>query len=103
MLRSPYGFIDEKRQRLDTIFDRLESRTKSRLDGKKSDFSRLAGQLDALSPLAVLSRGYGALYSESGEVLTKVSEVKVGDKISIRLKDGKIGASAESVAPLNEN
>jgi exodeoxyribonuclease VII large subunit len=102
VLRSPYGFIDEKRLRLDTLSDRLETRAISRIDSKKSEFSRIAGRLDALSPLAVLSRGYGALYSENGEVLTETDQVKVGDKISIRLKDGKIGARAESITQENE-
>ncbi len=97
VLLTPYGFIDEKRQRLDTASDKLESLYKFKIAGARADFLRLSKQLNALSPLAVLTRGYGALYDENGQVLTSVKAVNKGSTVNIKLSDGSIKARAESV------
>ena len=44
-----------------------------------------------------ITRGYGAVYSESGNVLTSISEVNSGDNIRVRFKDGTVGATVNSV------
>ncbi len=97
VMLSPYGFIDEKRQRLDTACDKLESLNKAKLAACKADFMRVSKQLDALSPLSVLTRGYGAVYDGEGAVLTSVKTVGVGDTVSVRLADGQIKARAEKI------
>lgn len=101
VLASPYGFIDEKRLMLSSYYDRLEKRNALILSEKKAAFAALSGKLDALSPLSVLSRGYGALFSESGTV-TSVRSVKEGDRLKISMHDGSIGAVAEYVKENNE-
>lgn len=97
VIRSPYGFIDEKRLRLDTLSDKLQGRYELNLASKKDKFGKLCEKLDALSPLSVLTRGYGAVYSETGNVLTSISEVNSGDNIRVRFKDGTVGATVNSV------
>ena len=97
VIQSPYGFIDEKRQRLDTVSDRMISKYRLGLASKKEAFGRLCEKLDALSPLSVLTRGYGAVYSEDGQVLTSARNVKSGDGISVRFKDGTVHAIADTV------
>ena len=92
VLRSPYGFIDEKRQRLDICEDKLSAVSRLRISEWRGSLERLASKLDALSPLSVLSRGYGAVYGSDGEVVTSVEGVKTGDTVSVRLKDGSIKA-----------
>ena len=62
-------------------------------------FSRAIGQLDALSPLAVLHRGYAiALHKGNGQAITSSSEVKVGDAISIKLARGSLETNVESTS-----
>lgn len=97
VLMSPYGFIDEKRQRLDIYDDKLNALNENKLSHCRAVYERLLGKLEALSPLSVLTRGYGAVYSQSGEVLTSVSSVDEGDTLKVRLKDGEILARAEAV------
>jgi exodeoxyribonuclease VII large subunit len=48
--------------------------------------------LDALSPLAVLTRGYSITQTEDGKVLRDAAAVKPGDKLNIRLERGKLNA-----------
>ena len=51
----------------------------------------LAGTLDALSPLRVLSRGY-AMVTKEGRVLKSAGEAAPGDKVAIRLAEGELSA-----------
>ncbi|MBE6609276.1 MAG: exodeoxyribonuclease VII large subunit [Ruminococcaceae bacterium] len=97
VVSSPYGFIDEKRIMLASISDKLEKRNALKLAAAKGDFAALAGKLNALSPLAVLTRGYSAVYGDTGEVLTSVSSVKEGDAVRVVMKDGEIRAQAKEI------
>lgn len=57
-----------------------------------------AGRLDVLSPLAVLERGYAFVRRASdGSILRSADQVVPGDTISIRLGQGELEASVESV------
>ena len=55
--------------------------------------SRLAASLDALSPLAVLARGYAIATDESGHVLKDASEVTCGQGVRVRLGRGRLTAT----------
>jgi exodeoxyribonuclease VII large subunit len=51
----------------------------------------LAAQLDSLSPLAVLGRGYAvARAGDDGRILHRASEVAVGDDVHVRLAHGEL-------------
>ena len=53
--------------------------------------------MTALNPLAVLSRGYGAVYGKEGRVVSSVDDISVGEKFSIDMSDGTVMASALEV------
>ena len=52
-------------------------------------------KLDALNPLSVMARGY-SVAQKDGKVLSEISKVEIGDTITIRLRDGRIDAIAQS-------
>ena len=54
----------------------------------KEKYIKLVSKLDALSPLKTLTRGYSIVETEN-KIIKSVKELKTGDKIQIRLKDGK--------------
>jgi len=60
---------------------------------KKLD--RHATMLEALSPRAVLGRGYGLVYDARGHVITRAAELHAQEKIRIELYDGSRGAVVE--------
>ena len=82
---------------LANISDKLEKRNALKLAAVKGEFTALAGKLNALSPLAVLTRGYSAVYADTGEVLTSVSSVKEGDTVKVVMRDGEIKAQAINI------
>ena len=97
VISSPYGFIDEKRLMLINMYDKLEKLNTIKMNALKGRFAALSGKLDALSPLSVLTRGYGAVYGNKGEVLTSASGVRKGDTVKVVMKDGEIKAQATEI------
>ena len=67
--------------------------TKARLQKLEKTMARL----NALSPLAVLTRGYSLTQKASGEIIRKAHQTSVGERISVRVAEGKIEAEVISV------
>jgi exodeoxyribonuclease VII large subunit len=55
-------------------------------------FARIAHTLDALSPLAVLERGYAICLTPDGQVIRSSAAVDIDADIVVRLKEGKLSA-----------
>ena len=67
-----------------------------RLNDEKNKLSVLSGKLNALSPLAVLSRGYSITYNNKKSVMS-VNDIKVNDNIKVKVTDGEILATVTDV------
>ena len=63
---------------------------------KRFVLSSLAGKLDALSPLAVLGRGY-SIASKNNVIIKSCKDVEINDSVKIRLKDGEINCTVNEV------
>jgi len=60
------------------------------LDHRRARFGGAVAKLDALSPLAVLSRGYALATTPEGRILLKASDVMVGEAVVVRLQHGRL-------------
>ena len=87
-MQSQMRLIDDRRMAILNLDREMENRMKSLMERKKSSLLQGAAKLDALSPLAVLGRGYSALFNEKGETIHKNEQIKAGDRVSVRLSDG---------------
>lgn len=67
---------------------------------KKNTMAHLGAKLDALSPLAVLARGY-ATVGKDGTTVATVVEINPGDVLDIRFLDGSVRALVERKDELN--
>jgi exodeoxyribonuclease VII large subunit len=56
---------------------------------------RMETALQALSPVAILERGYALVFDASGKLLKDARKVKVGDEISAKLAKGTVRAKVE--------
>jgi len=56
---------------------------------------RMETALQALSPLAILERGYALVFDASGKLLKDARKVKTGDEISARLAKGTVQAEVK--------
>jgi exodeoxyribonuclease VII large subunit len=55
--------------------------------------------LDALSPLAVLERGYAVVYREDGTVARDAARFREGDRLHAKLHQGAVDCRVEEVRP----
>jgi exodeoxyribonuclease VII large subunit len=83
------------RERLERTADRLHAGIDSVLDSRRSLTDRLAAQLDALSPLKVLARGYAVPMSENGRVLKRRADFVSEESFRLRVADGDVRARVE--------
>lgn len=94
-LKRPYEPINFKRQYLYMLERNLLDRSRFITENLKSRLKVLAGKLDALSPLTVLSRGYSVTQNKSGDMIRSVKQLKPGEELVITVCDGKFQAVYE--------
>ena len=83
------------RKELDSRVAGLAAAARTVLLQRKGRIDQLTGQLEALSPLAILDRGYALVFDSSGALLKDSARVKVGDEISARLAKGSLTATVK--------
>lgn len=88
---TPTHHINASKQNLNLLMQRLKNRMMSVLQAHQQMVSNAGVKLDTLSPLATLQRGFAiALVEKNHQVLTSIKQVNTGDRISVRVADGKI-------------
>ena len=100
VLTSPDATLKRRKERLDILEDGLHKSISAMLGDRGQALSHLTAQLEALSPLAVLSRGYALAKDGDGSVVTTATAVSVGDELSLRFVDGEASATVTSVSLL---
>jgi exodeoxyribonuclease VII large subunit len=84
------------RRQLDASVASMGAAVHNFLLQKRARLERLTSQLEALSPVAILERGYALVFDASGRLLKDADRVKSGDEITARLARGEIGATVKS-------
>ncbi|HEX5633764.1 MAG TPA: exodeoxyribonuclease VII large subunit, partial [Gemmatimonadales bacterium] len=82
-------------ERLARTADRLEGAMQDLLGERRHALARLSAQLDALSPLRVLERGYALPLDEDDRVLRGRAAFAPGRRFRLRLADGQVPARVE--------
>jgi exodeoxyribonuclease VII large subunit len=83
-------------ERLARTGDRLQGAMEAVLRRERHRADRLAAQLDALSPLRILDRGYAVPVDPDGRVLKRRADFRPGASFRLRVADGDVGARVES-------
>ncbi|OXM16738.1 exodeoxyribonuclease VII large subunit [Paenibacillus herberti] len=87
--QSPHSRAGESRRELGRLMERLEKSIRSNVKDARQRTLSSVRQLDALSPLKVMSRGYSLVYEESNDKLVRsVKDLELGDVVHVRLPDG---------------
>ncbi len=90
-LNDPEALYREKHLRLDALASSLEHAVDRRITAARAGYETLVGKLNALSPLAILTRGY-AVASLEGKVVKETKELPEDAAFDLRLSDGSIKA-----------
>eukprot|EP00456_Euglypha_rotunda_P072545 TRINITY_DN656_c0_g1_i18.p1 TRINITY_DN656_c0_g1~~TRINITY_DN656_c0_g1_i18.p1 ORF type:complete len:420 (+),score=104.29 TRINITY_DN656_c0_g1_i18:1555-2814(+) len=95
----PLERIQEQSHRLDDLEGRLKRGMKQAIESSKQQLQSFASSLNALSPLAVLERGYSLTKRVSDGVLVRdASTIAVGDQISTLLAHGSVISEVRAIA-----
>ncbi|MET0753126.1 MAG: exodeoxyribonuclease VII large subunit, partial [Pyrinomonadaceae bacterium] len=89
--------LNEKKIRLALLRQKQNSAVRHAIDGKDEKLKIKMASLDALSPLSVLNRGFSITENETGEILRNTENIKIDDKVKIRLAKGRIEAKVLSL------
>lgn len=96
-LSAPKTMIDDRRMAAVMLAERLGAAEQAEINRAKLRLGVTVGKLDALDPLAVISRGYSAVYSEDGQLVGSVTGLSVGEHIEVKMSDGTASAVIESI------
>ena len=94
---SPDNRLEQMRQALLGKWDHLSQRMDALLLQKETRYDTAWQKLHALSPLAILQRGYGVVHDHKGSVVTSVSNLQSGDTIRLLMRDGEADATIGSI------
>lgn len=85
------------RRRFDAASTACNLAMESSLQEARERLGLAAASLDALSPLAVLQRGYAIAQDASGTPLRDAASVSTGDQVRVRLAKGSLQTRVEAV------
>jgi exodeoxyribonuclease VII large subunit len=98
--------VRDRRQAIDTHHARLGRLVAAAVDRAGERLRAAAGRLEAVSPLAVLARGYSATWvldehgRERGGTLVSTAGVSVGNRLLTLVSEGRIRSRVEDLEPL---
>lgn len=98
--QQPQARIHRAQTRIQQLEYRLSQVISARLSGTRQRFGTALAQLEAVSPLATLARGYSVTTAQDGKVLKKAKQIKSGDTLTTRLEDGWVKSQVTDITPL---
>ncbi len=91
-LNSPAAAVMNNRNTLEHLYKRFAAAFSASVEEREQRLLKSVEVLEALSPLKVLTRGYSITFAEEGGVLTSAEDVKAGDIVKTRLRDGEFAS-----------
>jgi len=87
------------RQGLDADVASLAAAARGLLLAKRAVLDRRVASLEALSPVAILNRGYALVFDANGELVKDAARLRAGDEVSARLARGRVRARVSGTEP----
>lgn len=123
VIKNPMIMFDSKKQTLDLLEEKIKNILLHKLDKSKRDLEHLKNsyiltnpsniykensiklnniieKLELINPLKVLKRGYSLTYKEN-KIINKIDNIKINDKLNVKLSDGSINVSVEKIIEEN--
>jgi len=76
---------------------RLAVAMRGALERRRAELGRIGAQMAALSPLAVLDRGYAMVQRPDRSIVRGAAAVRVGDQLAVRLARGSLAVTVDEV------
>lgn len=103
VFRRPAERVQMLSLRVDELDARMNRAMKHRLERARGQADAKAVQLESLSPLAVLGRGYSLTQRlRDGQLVRRAEDVQAGEQLLTRLANGEVVSRVEQVNGANE-
>ena len=89
--------VKDMKEDLSSLKEELDESIQDLLDENKRVLKSYNDQLEALSPMKVLERGFSITETKDGRVVSSVKDIEPGDNVTTVLKDGTIISKVEKV------
>ena len=83
------------RQEVDARTGRMTASMRSLLFRSRSHLQQASTQLEGLSPVAILDRGYALVFDAEGKLVKNATQLSTGQEVSVRLAKGSFGAEVK--------
>ena len=90
IMKNPESMLDQRKLLTVSYTNDITNSMRYICEKSRTVLEKNAAKLDALSPLAVFSRGYSAVFSNDGKLIKNTEDVEIGDIVSVQLCDGKL-------------
>lgn len=97
-LAAPHRHLDQLRDALDNLRDRIRRCLDHRLSRASDDVGHRFARVQSLSPLATLQRGYAVIQTPGGNVIAEASTVSPGEVVEARLASGRLTATVTATS-----
>ncbi len=95
-LHRPVQLLHEHEQTLDHASGLLLRAMRERLARHQERWQGLVRHLESLNPASVLRRGFSVVESEAGQIVRSAEQVRVGERVKIRLHQGRLLSRVEA-------
>ena len=102
VLKNPSNYLSNLREKLNFTLSKLSNAYSSALHREREQFAEKCAKLNALSPLATISRGYSVTYKEN-RAIKSIKSINAGDNLVLVLTDGKAECTVNSINEENIN
>jgi len=89
-LSKPARAVAAHQQRLDVAWDQAETAFAAQIQQRRARLGATAARTEALSPVAVLGRGYALCQDEQGSLLRDASDTAAGANVRVQLARGRL-------------
>ena len=97
VLSDPLYMVNDRRMDLLHLSEKLDMLSEKKIEKLRFILGESAAKLEALSPLAVVSRGYSVVTDVNGETLKNIDDVSVGDSVKIKMNGGSLDAIVNNI------
>ncbi len=89
--------LESREREVQAKLNELTSATRRVMEKRRARLERLTSQLHALSPVAILERGYALVFDGEGNLVKNAAQLKPGDSMTAQVAKGAIAAKVEAV------
>lgn len=96
-LNNPRRIFNEYKNKLEALLEELNLNINNKIKTKKDYIDKLASDLDTLSPLSTLKRGFSIVTDSKGNIKNSIKDVSIDETLKIRLEDGDLEAKVLNI------